>query len=122
MMDIRVKTLLAAMAITISVSALASSVSPEDRAAFLRPAMVPAPEDNKLTPERAELGKNLFFDPRLSGSNWISCATCHNPALGWSDGLATGLGHGMAFREGSTAKRQAKAQRRGRQQSSAFHR
>ena len=41
------------------------------------------------------LGKMLFFDPRLSGSNWISCATCHNPALNWSDGLATALGQGM---------------------------
>src|SRR5215213_2008197 len=62
---------------------------------YLRPASAPAPADNKVTPERVELGKALFFDPRLSGSNWISCATCHNPALGWSDGLPTGLGHGM---------------------------
>ncbi|MEW5755669.1 MAG: cytochrome c peroxidase [Pseudomonadota bacterium] len=59
------------------------------------PAAVPAPEDNATTPARVELGKNLFFDPRLSGSNWISCATCHNPALGWSDGLPTAIGHGM---------------------------
>jgi cytochrome c peroxidase len=35
----------------------------------------------------------LFFDPRLSGSGVISCATCHNPALGWSDALPKGLGH-----------------------------
>ena len=41
------------------------------------------------------LGHALFFDPRLSGSNWISCATCHNPALGWSDGLPTAIGHNM---------------------------
>lgn len=44
----------------------------------------------------AELGKILFFDPRLSGSNLISCATCHNPDLGWSDGLAIGFGHNGA--------------------------
>jgi cytochrome c peroxidase len=62
---------------------------------YLRPAVAPAPDDNKPTAERVELGKALFFDPRLSGSNWISCATCHNPSLGWSDGLATGIGHGM---------------------------
>lgn len=62
---------------------------------YLRPAAAPAPEENKVTPARVELGKVLFFDPRLSGSNWISCATCHNPALGWSDGLTTGIGHGM---------------------------
>ncbi len=62
---------------------------------YLRPEKVPAPASNKITPERVELGKALFFDPRLSGSNWISCATCHNPALGWSDGLPTAIGHGM---------------------------
>jgi cytochrome c peroxidase len=62
---------------------------------YLRPALAPAPADNRLTPARAELGKALFFDPRLSGSNWISCATCHNPALGWSDGLPKGIGQGM---------------------------
>src|SRR5215216_117549 len=62
---------------------------------YLRPAVAPAPAENKVTPERVELGKALFFDPRLSGSNWISCATCHNPGLGWSDGLPTGWGHGM---------------------------
>ena len=61
---------------------------------YTRPAM-PAPKDNQLTPDRIELGKHLFFDPRLSGSNWISCATCHNPTLGWSDGLPTAIGHGM---------------------------
>ncbi|KAF0191982.1 MAG: cytochrome c peroxidase [Gammaproteobacteria bacterium] len=53
------------------------------------------PKDSTLTPERIALGKALFFDPRLSGSNWISCATCHNPALGWSDGLPTAIGHNM---------------------------
>jgi cytochrome c peroxidase len=51
------------------------------------------PADNAYTPQKAELGKLLFFDPRLSGSNAISCATCHNPALGWADGMARGIGH-----------------------------
>lgn len=62
---------------------------------YLRPTSVPAPGDNQWTQERSELGKMLFFDPRLSGSNWISCATCHNPALGWSDGLPTAIGNGQ---------------------------
>lgn len=57
------------------------------------PMQVPA--DNRLTAERVALGKALFFDPRLSGSKWISCASCHNPALGWSDGLPTAVGNGM---------------------------
>jgi len=62
---------------------------------FLRPVAVPTPADNAITPARVELGKMLFFDPRLSGSQWISCASCHNPALGWSDGLPTAIGDGM---------------------------
>lgn len=53
------------------------------------------PHDNALTPARIELGQKLFFDPRLSGSQWISCASCHNPGLGWSDGLPTAIGDGM---------------------------
>lgn len=56
---------------------------------------VPEPANNKMTPARVRLGKMLFFDPRLSGSNWISCATCHNPTMNWSDGLPTALGQGM---------------------------
>lgn len=67
----------------------------EDLKVFSRPAAVPQPADNVANPERVELGKKLFFDPRLSGSNFISCATCHNPALGWSDGQRTAIGHGM---------------------------
>ncbi|MDH5326398.1 MAG: c-type cytochrome [Gammaproteobacteria bacterium] len=59
---------------------------------FLRPDLK-VPVDNKLNAERINLGKMLFFDPRLSGSNWISCATCHNPALGWSDGLPKARGN-----------------------------
>ncbi len=76
-------------------SAFAAGVSKEMRAAFTRPAKAPEPADNKSTPARVALGKALFFDPRLSGSNFISCGTCHNPALGWSDGQKTAIGHGM---------------------------
>lgn len=46
---------------------------------------VPAAE---VDPARAALGRRLFFDPRLSGDAAISCATCHNPEMGFSDGLA----------------------------------
>jgi len=46
-----------------------------------------------LSPKE-NLGKTLFFDPILSGSNMISCASCHNPSLGWSDGLPLAVGHG----------------------------
>lgn len=47
---------------------------------------------NPGTPAKVELGKALFFDPRLSGNGTLSCASCHNPALGWSDGQKTGVG------------------------------
>lgn len=68
-----------------------SAATPADP--WLRPDTVPAPPDNQPNADRVSLGKQLFFDPRLSGSGWLSCATCHNPAMGWSDGLPTGLGH-----------------------------
>lgn len=40
-----------------------------------------------------ELGKKLFFDPRLSSSDQISCSSCHDPALAWTDGLPSSVGH-----------------------------
>lgn len=57
--------------------------------------IVAAPEnpDNPSTPEKVELGKLLFFDPRLSGSGAISCASCHNLALGGTDRLQFSRGH-----------------------------
>ena len=53
------------------------------------------PRDNPWSQEKENLGRMLYFDPRLSGSNWISCATCHNPALGFSDGLPRAIGNGQ---------------------------
>ena len=46
------------------------------------------------TPERVRLGRWLFFDTRLSGDNTVSCATCHDPALGFTDGRARARGEG----------------------------
>jgi len=53
---------------------------------------VPYPENNKPTEVRTQLGKKLYFDPRLSGDGNMSCATCHNPLFGWSDGLPLAKG------------------------------
>ncbi|MGM0435322.1 MAG: cytochrome-c peroxidase [Pseudomonadota bacterium] len=64
------------------------------------PALPPIPEDNSLTPEKVKLGKMLFFEPRISSSGVISCATCHNPALGWTDRIPRATGH-----EGQVGKR-----------------
>ena len=68
------------------------------RAAMVEPlpAVAPIPADNSMTADKVELGKMLFFDPRLSGSNWISCATCHNPVMGFTDRLPRAFGHAMS--------------------------
>lgn len=44
-------------------------------------------------PAKVELGKQLFFDPRLSRSGFISCNSCHNLSMGGSDNLPTSIGH-----------------------------
>ncbi len=46
---------------------------------------VPVPADNPITEEKVELGKMLYFDPRLSGDSSISCSKCHNPETGFSE-------------------------------------
>ena len=56
-------------------------------AKWLLPEVAPSPADNRLTPERAALGKQLFFDPRLSGTGQSTCASCHFPERGWADGF-----------------------------------
>jgi cytochrome c peroxidase len=57
------------------------------------PAVV-VPPDNPQTPEKVALGRQLFFDPRLSADETISCATCHDPAIAWAnhDRVDTGIG------------------------------
>lgn len=48
---------------------------------------------SKFSQEKAELGKKLYFEPRLSKSGLISCNTCHNLGLGGTDGVAAAVGH-----------------------------
>lgn len=51
-------------------------------------------EPHKVTnPAMVELGKKLFFDPRLSRSGFISCNSCHNLSMGGTDNLSTSIGH-----------------------------
>ena len=65
------------------------------RAEYRRPTAIPFPKDNPYTPEKAALGKKLFFDTRMSEANLLSCASCHNPGFGWGDGQPRGVGHNM---------------------------
>ncbi len=63
----------------------------------LAPRGLPAvtiPKDNLHSADKVELGKQLYFDKRLSADNTVSCATCHDPKLGWSNADKTAVGVG----------------------------
>ena len=63
---------------------------PESQSELLKLIDNPA---NPITEKKVELGKKLFFEPRLSKSGLISCNTCHNLATGGDDGLDAAVGH-----------------------------
>ncbi len=50
------------------------------------------PGDNPWTQAKEDLGRQLFFDPRLSATNQMACASCHDPDLGWADGRTVSFG------------------------------
>lgn len=50
------------------------------------------PKDNPYTPEKAELGRLLYFDKRLSADNTVSCASCHHPKFAYTDGAPVSTG------------------------------
>jgi len=73
----------------------AAGTPPANLAMFAAlPDAPPTLEGNPITPAKVELGKMLYFDPRLSRSWLISCNTCHNLALGGVDLEQTSIGHG----------------------------
>jgi cytochrome c peroxidase len=61
---------------------------------------MPVPESNPLTRANAELGRELFFDKRLSADQSLACASCHQPKLAFSDGgaIAQGIHSGTGTR------------------------
>ncbi len=65
---------------------------------------VPIPLDNPPTADSIALGRKLFFDVRLSGDDTVSCATCHNPQLSFTDGLpgSRGIGKKIGRRNAPT--------------------
>jgi cytochrome c peroxidase len=87
---------LTVLATAVLTGGLGEQPSSADNADPLKPLPLPAavswPDDNPATPEKIALGKQLFFDPRLSGDNSMSCATCHIAEKGWADGLPLGKG------------------------------
>ena len=59
----------------------------------------PVPEDNPLTPQKLELGRQLFFDKLLSSDRTVACASCHQPKLAFSNDLPLSIG--VANRHGT---------------------
>ena len=81
----------AAIPAAIAVTALTFVFGTQVRAADSEP--IQPLEPAKITsPAKVELGKQLFFDPRLSRSGWISCNSCHNLSMGGSDNFKTSIG------------------------------
>lgn len=81
-----------------------SSLSEEPSLALGHLPKMPIPADNLQTAAKVELGRMLFFDPRLSKGNAISCAFCHNPGTGWADArqFSIGVGGGQGGRQAPT--------------------
>jgi cytochrome c peroxidase len=79
------------LGLSLSAAAWAADQDPFKVPLGLKP--VPVPADNPMTAEKVELGKQLYFDPRLSCDDTVSCASCHDPKKGWSNGtpFATGV-------------------------------
>ncbi|MCF6331317.1 MAG: cytochrome-c peroxidase [Sulfurimonas sp.] len=98
----KLKTL--AIITILSSSLVASSLTDEAKKAGLKPIPNSTTElmklidnpNNKITKEKVELGKKLYFDPRLSKSGFISCNSCHNLAEGGDDGISAAIGHKWA--------------------------
>lgn len=88
------KTLSSALAVTLSASALlATAALAEPKAPWPPlPAEAPVPADNPMTPAKVELGRKLFFDPRVSVDGTVSCNSCHNVMEGGDDSRATSAG------------------------------
>jgi cytochrome c peroxidase len=106
------KRSLAAAVTVLLLLAGAPAASPQDawrvetawRALFKRAIEPPAPADNPITPAKVALGARLFSDPRLSGDGRRSCASCHRPELGFSDGRRRAQGlNGQALKRNTPA-------------------
>jgi cytochrome c peroxidase len=62
------------------------------RQQYVRPTQTPYPDDDPYSASKEALGRMLFYDPHLSGSQTHSCATCHNPELSFGDHLPLAVG------------------------------
>ena len=77
---------------TLFFAGAARSVESDRLQDFARPTHIVFPENSPYSPQIAALGKMLFFDPRLSGAQDLSCASCHNPSFGWEKPVSLAVG------------------------------
>lgn len=78
------------LSLTIGIgSLLAASLTAQASSEPIQPIAAAKPQN----PAMVELGKKLYFDPRLSKSGFISCNSCHNLSMGGTDNLKTSIGH-----------------------------
>ena len=89
---VTIMTTLSLMASPLSDSAKKAGLLPipKEESALLK--LIDNPK-NPITKDKVELGKMLYFDPRLSKSGFISCNSCHNLAMGGVDGVEAAIGH-----------------------------
>src|SRR4030088_383747 len=83
-------TLVVPVAIFFSSLVFAQSAKSKKEPLGLAPIIGPA--DNPYSPEKAEPGRLLYFDPRLSADGAVSCATCHAPKFALTDGAGVSTG------------------------------
>ncbi|MFQ5412755.1 MAG: cytochrome-c peroxidase [Phycisphaerae bacterium] len=73
--------------VSMSAGSNGAEAAPGDTSGLKPLPPVAVPADNPQTAEKIELGRTLYFDTRLSGDSSLSCAKCHVPVKGWSNGL-----------------------------------
>ncbi len=88
------KVVLTSLSLAISLSLAGYAFAASPRSEPVSP-ILPAQE---IHIGKAELGKKLYSDPRLSKSGFISCNSCHNLSMGGSDNLKTSIGHNWQTR------------------------
>src|SRR5262245_60622488 len=102
-MPARLPTLLLTAVCTVVLSITAAVRTHTQSQLSALPASADSPSDNPTTDEKVALGRLLFWDPVLSGTKDVACATCHHPNFGYTDGRdlpigVTGVGLGRERR------------------------
>src|SRR5690349_15049926 len=71
-------------------SSMRTAAAADEWPALPRYEAMAVPADNAMTAAKVALGKQLFFDPRLSGDGRMACASCHRPEKGFTEGTPAG--------------------------------